>query len=45
MALDLLSTQRLDGHKSVPADFLTGLDWPTPLAGAHRAPLSEAART
>jgi type VII secretion protein EccE len=45
MALDLLSTQRLDGHKSAPADLLTGLDWPTPLAGAHRAPLSEAART
>jgi ESX secretion system protein EccE len=45
MALDLLSTQRLDGHMSVPADLLTRLDWPTPLAGAHRAPLTEAART
>jgi type VII secretion protein EccE len=41
-ALDLLSTQRLDGHTSVPADLLTRLDWPTPLAGAHRAPLTEA---
>jgi type VII secretion protein EccE len=45
MALDLLSTQRLDGHMSVPADLLARLDWPTPLAGAHRAPLTEAART
>jgi len=45
MALDLLSTQRLDGHMSVPADLLTRLDWPTPLVGAHRAPLTEAART
>jgi type VII secretion protein EccE len=45
MALDLLSTQRLDGHISVPADLLARLDWPTPPAGAHRAPLTEAART
>ncbi|MGA9361752.1 MAG: type VII secretion protein EccE, partial [Mycobacterium sp.] len=41
-ALDLLSTQRLDGHTGVPDDLLTRLDWPTPLAGAHRAPLAEA---
>lgn len=41
-ALDLLSTQRLDGHTSVPDDLLTRLDWPTPPAGAHRAPLAEA---
>ena len=41
-ALDLLSTQRLDGHASVPDDLLGRLDWPTPLAGAHRAPLAEA---
>ena len=45
MALDLLSTQRLDGHTEAPADMLTRLDWPTPPAGAHRAPLTEAART
>ena len=45
MALDLLSTQRLDGHIEAPADLLTRLDWPTPPAGAHRAPLTEAART
>jgi type VII secretion protein EccE len=44
-ALDLWSTQRLDGHMSVAADLLTGLVWPTPLAGAHRARQSEAART
>ena len=41
-ALDLLSTQRLDGHTSVPDDLLTRLDWPTPPPGAHRAPLAEA---
>jgi type VII secretion protein EccE len=41
-ALDLLSTQRLDGHTGVSDDLLTRLDWPTPLAGAHRAPLAEA---
>jgi type VII secretion protein EccE len=41
-ALDLLSTQRLDGHTSVADDLLGRLDWPTPLAGAHRAPLAEA---
>ncbi len=39
-ALDLLSTQRLDGHTSAPEDLLAKLDWPTPLAGAHRAPLT-----
>ncbi|MGO9152777.1 type VII secretion protein EccE [Mycobacterium sp.] len=44
-ALDLLSTRRLDGHTSVPDDLLAGLDWPTPLAGAHRAPLAEVVRT
>jgi type VII secretion protein EccE len=41
-ALDLLSTQRLDGHTSVPDDLLARLDWPTPLAGAHRASVAEA---
>ena len=35
-ALDLSSTQRLDAHVSAPADLLARLDWPTPLAGAHR---------
>jgi type VII secretion protein EccE len=45
MGLDLLSTQRLDGHMNAPADLLTRLDWPTPPAGAHRASLTEAART
>ncbi len=44
-ALDLLSTQRLDGHTDAPTDLLTRLAWPTPPAGAHRAPLTEAART
>jgi type VII secretion protein EccE len=43
-ALDLLSTQRLDGHVSAPAGLLMRLDWPTPHSGAHRAPLDEAAR-
>ncbi|OBJ53377.1 type VII secretion protein EccE [Mycobacterium sp. 1423905.2] len=42
-ALTPLATQRLDGHTAVPADVLTGLDWPTPSAGSHRAPLTEAA--
>jgi type VII secretion protein EccE len=37
-ALDLLSTQRLDGHTDAPADLLTRLRWPTRVAGAHRAP-------
>lgn len=37
-ALDLLSTQRLDGHMDAPADLLTRLHWPTRPAGAHRAP-------
>ena len=41
-ALDLLSTERLNGHTSVSADLLQRLDWPTPVAGAHRAPLAEA---
>ena len=43
MALDLLSTQRLDGHIDAPADLLTRLHWPGPAAGAHRAPRAEAA--
>jgi type VII secretion protein EccE len=43
MALDLLSTQRLDGHTAAPADLLLRLNWPTPPTGAHRAPLTEAA--
>jgi type VII secretion protein EccE len=44
-ALDLLSTQRLDGHTDEPAGLLVRLAWPTPAAGAHRAPLSETVRT
>lgn len=44
-ALDLLSTQRLDGHTDEPAGLLARLAWPTPVAGAHRAPLAETART
>jgi type VII secretion protein EccE len=44
-ALDLLSTQRLDGHTDEPAGLLSRLAWPTPPAGAHRAPLPETART
>jgi ESX secretion system protein EccE len=43
MALDLLATQRLDGHTDAPAGLLEGLDWPTPAAGAHRAPRTEPA--
>jgi type VII secretion protein EccE len=43
LALDLFSTQRLDGHTDAPADLLENLDWPTPAAGAHRAPRTEAA--
>lgn len=39
-ALDLLSTQRLDGHTAEPAGLLTRLDWPTPVAGAHRAAIA-----
>lgn len=41
-ALDLLSTQRLDGHRDEPSGLLARLDWPTPEAGAHRAPLAKA---
>ena len=41
-ALDLLSTQRLDGHAGLADDLLGRLDWPCPVAGAHRAPLAEA---
>lgn len=44
-ALDLLSTQRLDGHISPPADLLASLDWPTPVTGAHRAARTEAANS
>lgn len=44
-ALDLLSTRRLDGHAAAPAGLLARLVWPTPEAGAHRAPLAETART
>lgn len=39
-ALDLLSTQRLDGHTAEPAGLLTRLDWPTAVAGAHRAAIA-----
>ncbi|SPM39048.1 transmembrane protein [Mycobacterium numidiamassiliense] len=38
IALDLLSTRRLDGHVEAADGVLAGLDWPTPSAGAHRAP-------
>jgi type VII secretion protein EccE len=44
-ALDLLSTQRLDGHTAEPAGLLAELVCPTPEAGAHRAPQAEPART
>lgn len=38
-ALDLLSTQRLDGHTGEPAGLLERLAWPTPRSGIrHRAP-------
>ncbi|MBW0017863.1 MAG: type VII secretion protein EccE [Mycobacterium sp.] len=40
MVLDPLSAQRLDGHTRAPDGLLTGLGWPTPGAGAHRAPLA-----
>lgn len=36
-AMDLLSTQRLDGHTDAPAELLSRLNWPTPAPGAHRA--------
>ncbi|WP_096284053.1 type VII secretion protein EccE [Mycobacterium ahvazicum] len=42
-ALDLLSTQRLDGHTAEPDGLLATLDWPTPVTGAHRAVRTEAA--
>ncbi len=45
LALDLLSTQRLDGHTDAPTDLLVGLRWPAPAGGAHRAPLAQAAST
>jgi type VII secretion protein EccE len=44
-ALDLLSPQRLDGHVAEPAGVLARLVWPTPEAGAHRAPVAQTART
>jgi len=44
-ALDLLSTQRLDGHTDEPAGLLGRLRWPTPAAGAHRASLADTPRT
>jgi type VII secretion protein EccE len=44
-ALDLLSTQRLDGHTEEPAGLLAELVCPTPVAGAHRAPATEPVRT
>ncbi|OBI13029.1 type VII secretion protein EccE [Mycobacterium sp. E2462] len=37
LALDLLSTRRLDGHTAAPAGLLERLDWPTLTGGAHRA--------
>jgi type VII secretion protein EccE len=40
-ALDLLSTQRLDEHINEPDGLLARLDWPTPEAGSHRAPLAD----
>jgi type VII secretion protein EccE len=44
-ALDLLSTQRLDGQAGASADLLARLVWPTPAAGAHRAPSPDTAAT
>jgi type VII secretion protein EccE len=44
-ALDLLSTQRLDGHTDEPAGLLERLAWPTPEAGAHRAAPAGTVRT
>lgn len=41
-ALDLLSTQRLDGHTDAAADRLTRLRWPSAAAGKHREPRTEA---
>ncbi|MDD4866829.1 MAG: type VII secretion protein EccE [Mycobacterium sp.] len=38
-ALDLVSTQRLDGHTGEPSGLLQRLAWPTPPSGIrHRAP-------
>ncbi|SPM33275.1 type VII secretion protein EccE [Mycobacterium rhizamassiliense] len=37
IALDLLSTHRLDGHTEAADGVLATLDWPTPTSGAHRA--------
>jgi type VII secretion protein EccE len=44
-ALDLLSTQRLDGHTEAPAGLLSRLDWPALSGGAEQASLTETART
>ncbi len=44
-ALDLSSTQRLDGHTDEPAGLLARLAWSTPVAGPHRAPLAQTVRT
>ncbi|HZC51162.1 MAG TPA: type VII secretion protein EccE [Mycobacterium sp.] len=41
-ALDLLSTQRLDGHAAVSAHLLTRLHWPSVAAGKHPEPRIEA---
>ena len=38
-ALNLLSTERLDGHTDASADQLSRLAWPRLAAGAHRAPV------
>jgi type VII secretion protein EccE len=44
-ALDLPSTERLDGHTEEPAGLLAELVCPTPQAGAHRAAATEPVRT
>ncbi|GAB2997040.1 type VII secretion protein EccE [Mycobacterium bourgelatii] len=43
LALDPLSTQRLDGHTTATGDLLNQLVWPAPAAGNHRGAPSEAA--
>jgi type VII secretion protein EccE len=37
IALDLLSTQRLDGHTAAADGVLASFAWPTPAPGTHRA--------
>ncbi len=44
-ALDLLSTQRLDGHIDAPVGLLAGLDWPALGGGADEASLADTVRT